>query len=54
MQIASMNPKNVEELMKQPYIRDSKKTIEDMLKSHIVKLGENIQIGEFVRFSIDA
>ncbi|MCR4326575.1 MAG: translation elongation factor Ts [Candidatus Roizmanbacteria bacterium] len=53
MQIASMGPNNAEELMKQPYIREPKKTIEDMLKSYIVKLGENIQIGEFVRFSID-
>jgi len=53
MQIASMGPKNIEELMKQPYIREPKKTIEDVLKLHIAKLGENIQIGEFVRFSID-
>lgn len=46
MQVASMNPKNVEELLKQEYIRDSSKTISDLVKETIAILGENIVIKE--------
>jgi elongation factor Ts len=52
MQIASMNPKNVEELLDQPYIRDAKMKVSDLVKSTIAKIGENIKIGEFVRYEI--
>lgn len=52
MQIAAMNPENNEELLKQEYIRDGSKTIEDLVKENIAKLGENIQLGEFSRISI--
>ena len=52
MQVASMNPKSTTELLKQAYIRDQSLTIEDLVKKHIALLGENIQIGEFVRLSL--
>ncbi|VAW39159.1 Translation elongation factor Ts [hydrothermal vent metagenome] len=39
-------------LMEQPFIKDTDKTIEDLLKEAIAKLGENIQIKRFVRFSV--
>lgn len=52
MQVASMNPKDVDELVKQPYIRDSKLTIEDLVKSAIGKIGENITIKRFIRFEL--
>ena len=52
MQIAAMNPENTEELLKQEYIRDGSKTIEDLVKENIAKLGENIQIGKFSRLEI--
>ncbi len=52
MQVAAMNPKNVEELYKQEYIRDGSLTIEKMVKSAIGKLGENITVKEFKRFEI--
>lgn len=52
MQIASMNPKDVESLLKQEYIRDSVKTVESLIKETIAKLGENIVIKEFARFEI--
>src|SRR5438034_1070016 len=42
MQIVAMNPKDVEELQKQEYIRDGSQTIEQMVKADIGKLGENI------------
>lgn len=49
MQIASMAPENVEELNKQAYIRDPKMTIEELVKSVIGKLGENIKVKRFTR-----
>ncbi|MBI4099693.1 translation elongation factor Ts [Candidatus Microgenomates bacterium] len=52
LQVASMDPKNAAELLKQEYIRDSAVTIGDMIKSVIGKLGENIKVGEFVRVKI--
>lgn len=52
LQISSMNPKNVEELLEQEYIRDSKMKIGDMIKSAVSKLGENIKVGEFSRITI--
>jgi len=53
MQVASMNPESVAELLEQPYIRDNKKTIKDLVKENIGKLGENIIINNLSRFGID-
>lgn len=44
MQVASMKPETVDELMKQDYLRDSSKTIEGMIKALSGKTGENIRI----------
>lgn len=44
MQVASMKPETVEELLKQDYLRDSSKTIEAMIKSLSGKTGENIRV----------
>lgn len=52
LQVSSMNPKDVKSLLSQEYIRDSSKTIEELVKETIAKLGENIQIGEFKRSEI--
>jgi len=52
MQIAAMNPKDVDELMKQAYIKDEKETIEELVKGVIAKLGENIKVEEFTRYQI--
>lgn len=52
MQVASMSPENVEELLKQPYIRDPKNTISDLVKQTAGKVGENIVIKQFVRINI--
>lgn len=49
MQVASMNPESPEELLKQDYLKDSKKTIETMVKEVSGKLGENVQVMEIVR-----
>lgn len=52
MQIASMNPKDAEELMGQPFIKDQNLTVKELINKFIAKLGENIKIGEFFRFSV--
>ncbi len=53
MQIASFNPKNPEELLKQEYIRDSSKTIDDLLKEAVLKFGENIKISRILRWKLN-
>jgi len=52
MQVSAMDPENIEELLKSAYIRDSKKSIEDLVKETIAKVGENIQVTEFARFEV--
>jgi len=52
MQIAAMEPKDVDDLLKQEYIRDNSKTIQDLVKAVIGKLGENIVIKRFTRYEI--
>lgn len=54
MQVVSMNPGDVEELMAQPYIRDAAKTIEQLVKELVSKTGENIRIIRFARFKLGA
>lgn len=39
-------------LLEQPYIRDSEKTVRDLLNEQIAHLGENILVRRFVRFCL--
>lgn len=39
-------------LLTQPYVKDPKKTIEQLLSESVQEIGENISIKEFVRLSI--
>lgn len=52
MQVAAMNPADVDALLKQDYIRDGSLTIEQLVKNAIGKIGENITVKRFVRFEI--
>jgi elongation factor Ts len=52
MQIAAMDPENVEELMAQPYIKDQGTTVENLIKGVIAKVGENMQIEKFCRYAL--
>lgn len=49
LQVASMNPKNVEELLRGEYIRDPKVTIANLVKQAVAKVGENITVARFSR-----
>lgn len=52
LQISAMNPKDVNELLAQDYIRDGSKKISDLVKETIAKLGENITLKRFTRLEI--
>lgn len=52
LQVSAMNPKDIESLLSQEYIREAGKTIQDLIKETIAKLGENIQIKRFTRLEI--
>ena len=52
MQIAAMAPIDVDSLLKQEYIKDGSKTIHDLIKETIAKIGENITIKRFSRLEL--
>lgn len=52
LQISAMNPKNIDDLLKQEYIRDASLKVQDLLQTKISKLGENIVIKRFIRFEL--
>ena len=39
-------------LLQQAFIRDPSKTIDDLLKESVGKLGENIRVRRFTRFAL--
>ena len=52
LQIAAMDPKDVEDLLSQEYVKDPSKTVQDLLQEYIAKLGEKIVVERFVRYQI--
>ncbi|MDP2671142.1 MAG: translation elongation factor Ts [bacterium] len=52
MQVAAMNPADVDELEKQDYIREPGKTIKTLIDEVIAKTGENVQVKKMVRYSL--
>ena len=50
-QIVVNNPKDVEDLLQQPSLTESGKTVKDVLTEKIAKIGENISIRRFTRFT---
>lgn len=52
MQVAAMNPEDTAELLKQPYVRDTGKTVENLIKGTIAKVGENISVERFCRYEV--
>lgn len=49
---AAMKPATLEELLEQPFIKDSSKTIKDMIASATQKFGERVEISKFSFFSV--
>lgn len=52
MQVAAVDTQDKKEFLDSPFIKDSKKTVNDLVNEHIQKLGENIQVGNFIKFTI--
>lgn len=52
LQVASMNPKTVEELLKQPWIRDESRKISGLVAEAAGKFGENMVVARIARFEL--
>jgi elongation factor Ts len=67
MQVAATNPVSLSEedlpsgaegdpaelcLLRQPFIKDPSRTVDDVVKEVIAKTGENIRVGRFARFEL--
>lgn len=52
MQIASLKPQSIDELLNQQYIRDGNKKIADLINEAVLKFGEKIVIKRFVRWEV--
>jgi elongation factor Ts len=52
MQITAMNPQDIVSLMKQRNIKDESQTVEDLVKSVMANVGENIEIARFCRYEL--
>ncbi|AKM78086.1 MAG: Elongation factor Ts [Candidatus Wolfebacteria bacterium GW2011_GWB2_46_69] len=52
MHIAAMAPETVEELYGQQFVKDPSMTVEELVKSMIGTIGENIKVEKFARFEI--
>lgn len=67
MQVAAMDPRFVSQkdvpdgadiepgavcLLKQPYIKDQEKSIQELITETIAKVGENIKVSRFARFEL--
>jgi elongation factor Ts len=52
MQVAAMDPTDVEQLLGQPYIRDASKTIGELVTTIAASTGENVRVKRFKRFEL--
>lgn len=52
MHVVAMNPEDTSLLLAQPFVKDPEITVNDLIVRHIGKIGENIQVGEFIRMEI--
>ncbi|MDO8585198.1 MAG: translation elongation factor Ts [bacterium] len=52
MHISAMNPQSVDELKTQQYVKDPALTVDQVVKSVIAKVGENIRVERFCRYEL--
>lgn len=52
MQVAASSAENVQELLAEPYIRNSSLAVSDYIKEAIGKFGENIEISDFKKLEL--
>jgi elongation factor Ts len=54
LQVCSEDFANIEELLASEYIRDPGKKIQDIINETIAKVGEKIEVKQFVKFNVRA
>lgn len=52
LHIAASEPEDVNDLLSQEFVKDPAKKVDQYIKEHIAKLGENIIVARFERFSL--
>ena len=52
LHISAINPESIEDLLKQPYVKDESKTVEEVIKGVIAKVGENLKVARFARYQV--
>ena len=52
LHIAGMKPKDIPELLVQPYVRDPSRTIQSLISDTTQSMGEHIQVVRFARYEI--
>ena len=52
LHIAAMNPATTDELLNQPSIKDQTSMVDQLIKSAIARLGENIRVERFARYEL--
>jgi elongation factor Ts len=52
MHIVASDPEDTDTLLEQEYIKDSSRTIKDLIESATQKFGEKIEVTDFARFSV--
>ncbi len=53
MQVCSGDYETVEELLADEYVRDGGKKVGDLITETIAKLGENIELKKFIKYSVN-
>lgn len=52
LQLAAVSAENEEDFLSQPYIKDEKKTVKDLLAELVAQVGESVKLGKFYRIEI--
>ena len=52
MHVAAMDPKDIDALLGQAYIRDASKTVNDLVTTLAASVGENVSVRRFQRFAL--
>ena len=52
MHIAAMGTETIEELVDQPFVKNPELTINKLVEDATLKIGERIEVAEFVRFTV--
>ncbi len=52
LQVVALKAENVEVLLAQPWVKDETKTIKNVIEGTVAKVGEKIEVKNFVRYEI--